>query len=88
MAYTTILTSKGTTTIPKEIRDSLGIKPGMRVTFAKNQAGEYVLRRTKTIEEVRAMNKAWLAKHGIKTATDDDIDRARDTFYKKGLRWQ
>ena len=27
------LTSKGQTTIPKDIRDSLGIKPGSRMTF-------------------------------------------------------
>jgi AbrB family looped-hinge helix DNA binding protein len=27
------LTSKGQTTIPKEIRDSLGMKPGDRMTF-------------------------------------------------------
>jgi antitoxin PrlF len=27
------LTSKGQTTIPKDIRDSLGIKPGDRLTF-------------------------------------------------------
>jgi AbrB family looped-hinge helix DNA binding protein len=27
------LTSKGQTTIPKDIRDSLGLKPGDRMTF-------------------------------------------------------
>jgi AbrB family looped-hinge helix DNA binding protein len=58
MMHKTILTSKGTTTIPKEIREQLGVKPGMLISFTKNEAtGEYVLGRAQTIEEVRAANK-------------------------------
>jgi antitoxin PrlF len=33
MKTSTTLTSKGQTTIPKEIRDSLGMKPGDGMTF-------------------------------------------------------
>jgi bifunctional DNA-binding transcriptional regulator/antitoxin component of YhaV-PrlF toxin-antitoxin module len=58
MIYKTILTSKGTTTIPKQIRDQLGVKPGMLISFTKNQlTGEYVLKRAKTITEIREANK-------------------------------
>lgn len=64
MTYKTILTSKGTTTIPVEIRKKLGIEPGMFVSFEENQAGDYVLKREQTIEEVRAMNKAALKQQG------------------------
>ena len=38
------LTSKGQTTIPKEIRDSLGMKPGDRMTFTLMPDGTIVLR--------------------------------------------
>jgi len=65
MTYRTILTSKGTTTIPKEIREQLGVKPGMFVTFAKNNiTGEYVLKKAQTIAEIRNINKAALLKAG------------------------
>lgn len=62
MTYITILTSKGTTTIPIEIRKQLGIKPGMHITFSKTKTGEYVIKRSLTIEEVRALNKQALAR--------------------------
>ena len=58
MTYNTILTSKGTTTIPKEIRKQLGVKPGMFISFSKNlTTGEYVLRKARTISEIRHANK-------------------------------
>ena len=38
------LTSKGQTTIPKEIRDSLGMKPGDRMTFTLMPDATVVLR--------------------------------------------
>ena len=57
MIYKTILTTKGTTTIPIEIRKQLGIKPGMQITFSKTKSGEYVIKRSRTIEEIRVMNK-------------------------------
>jgi antitoxin PrlF len=38
------LTSKGQTTIPKDIRDSLGIKPGDRMTFTMLPDGTVLMR--------------------------------------------
>jgi bifunctional DNA-binding transcriptional regulator/antitoxin component of YhaV-PrlF toxin-antitoxin module len=65
MTYKTILTSKGTTTIPVEIRKQLGLKPGMYISFTKNKiTGEYTLKRSQTIQEVRAMNKQALMQAG------------------------
>ncbi|WP_297463012.1 AbrB/MazE/SpoVT family DNA-binding domain-containing protein [Ferrovum sp.] len=44
MATDATLTSKGQTTIPKEIRDSLGMKPGDRMTFTLMPDGAVILR--------------------------------------------
>lgn len=50
---------KGTTTIPKQVRNELGIKSGDRVHFEMNKDGDYVLRKDLTLEEVRIMNEKY-----------------------------
>jgi AbrB family looped-hinge helix DNA binding protein len=40
---TTTLTVKGQVTIPKQIRDALGLAPGSAVDFAVNRDGQVVL---------------------------------------------
>lgn len=37
------VTSKGQITIPKDIRDALGLHPGDRVLFWRNQGGQVVV---------------------------------------------
>lgn len=39
------VTSKGQVTIPKEVRDRLGLTPGSAVAFELTEAGDVVLRR-------------------------------------------
>lgn len=50
---TTTLTSKGQVTIPKQIRDALGMKPGCAVQFAVNNDGDVVIHKA----EARASRK-------------------------------
>lgn len=50
---TTTLTSKGQVTIPKQIRDALGMKPGCAVRFAVNNDGDVVIHKA----EARASRK-------------------------------
>ena len=45
MSKQTNLTVKGQVTIPKDVRDALGLKPGEPVEFDWNDAGEAVIRR-------------------------------------------
>ncbi len=50
------LTSKGQTTIPKEIRDSLSMKPGDRMTFTLMPDATVVMRlKTKSVTELAGM---------------------------------
>ena len=50
------LTSKGQTTIRKEIRDSLGLKPGDRMTFTPMTDGTVVLRvKSKSVMELAGL---------------------------------
>jgi AbrB family looped-hinge helix DNA binding protein len=41
----TMMTTKGQVTIPKRIRDELGLVPGQAVEFDANAAGEIVVRK-------------------------------------------
>ena len=43
----TNVTSKGQVTVPKPVRDYLGLKPGVAVTFERLPSGEMVLRPVK-----------------------------------------
>ncbi len=50
------LTSKGRTTIPKEIRESLGMKAGDRMTFTLMPDATVVMRvKTKSVIELAGM---------------------------------
>jgi antitoxin PrlF len=50
----TNLTSKGQVTVPKKIRDYLGLKPGAAVTFERLSSGEIALRAASRSAKPRA----------------------------------
>ncbi|MBK6907350.1 MAG: type II toxin-antitoxin system PrlF family antitoxin [Rhodocyclaceae bacterium] len=56
MSTDATLTSKGQTTIPKEIRDSLGMKAGDRMSFTLMPDSTVVMRvKSKSITELAGM---------------------------------
>jgi antitoxin PrlF len=66
------LTSKGQTTIPKEIRDSLGMKSGDRMTFTLMPDGTVVMRvKSKSVTELAGL----LQKKGRKPIPIEQLSR-------------
>ncbi len=66
------LTSKGQTTIPKEIRDELGMKPGDRMTFTLMPDATVVMRvKSKSISGLASS----LYKKGRKTVPVEQLSR-------------
>jgi len=66
------LTSKGQITIPKEIRDSLGLKPGDRMTFTQMPDGTMVMRvKSKSVMDLAGL----LRKKGRKPVAIERLSR-------------
>lgn len=72
MSTDATLTSKGQTTIPKEIRDSLGMKPGDRMTFTLMPDATVLMRvKGKSVNELAGM----LKKKGRKPVPVEQLSR-------------
>ena len=72
MTTAATLTSKGQTTIPKDIRDSLGMKPGDRMTFTLMPDGTVVMRvKGKSVMELAGT----LRKKGRKPISVEQMSR-------------
>ena len=72
MATHATLTSKGQTTIPKEIRDRLGMKPGDRMTFTLMPDATIVMRvKSKSVTKLAGM----LHKKGRKPLPVEQLSR-------------
>ena len=68
------LTSKGQVTIPKRVRDALGIEPGSRVEFGMEDPGRAFVR---PVEKAKAKKK--------KSDFEKRIEKARANFDIGGL---
>ena len=69
----TTVTRKGQVTVPKRIRDALGINPGTQVAFEVNNDGEVVLRKARHAPRKvrRDRFEAARGRADIKYRTDD-----------------
>ncbi|MFX0539764.1 AbrB/MazE/SpoVT family DNA-binding domain-containing protein [Ornithinimicrobium sp. Y1847] len=66
------MTSKGQITIPKDVRVALGLTTGVVVSFDQNDAGEYVLRPTRTT----AADLAGILQHSGPALSISDMEDA------------
>jgi len=72
MTTAATLTSKGQTTIPKEIRDGLGMKPGDRLSFTLMPDGTVIMRvKRKSVMELAGV----LHKKGRRSVSIDQLSR-------------
>ena len=66
------LTSKGQLTLPKDVRDALGVGPGDRVDFVKMEDGNFaVLPATHSVKRLKG-----LIQSPKKAVSLEDMDRA------------
>jgi antitoxin PrlF len=72
MSASATLTSKGQTTVPKEIRDGLGMKTGDRMTFTLMPDGTVIMRvKNKSVTELAGS----LHRKGRKPVSVDKLSR-------------
>ncbi len=74
----TTMTVKGQVTIPKQIRDALGLVPGVRLDFAVNREGEVVLQQADQMPRHKPDRfEAARGKADVKWRTKDLMDLLR-----------
>jgi AbrB family looped-hinge helix DNA binding protein len=69
----TNLTSKGQVTVPKKVRDYLGVKPGEAVTFERLPSGDIALRAAKSRKKRRVSKFAKLRGRATVRMTTEEI---------------
>jgi antitoxin PrlF len=76
----TTITSKGQVTIPKHIRDALGLRPGSAVDFAVDDEGQVVLLPVKRAASRSAKDRFESARGGatVKWRTEELMRLLRD----------
>ncbi len=71
--FYTVITSKGTTTIPSRVRRELGIHPGDLVGFNKDaKSGKYVIEKIPSLDEIRKRNSVYIKNR--KPLTNKEMD--------------
>lgn len=76
MNYHSNMTSKGQVTVPKDIRDALGLEPGERVAFELNADGEARILKSDKVGKAEARRARFLQR----LAKAQSLFRAEDQY--------
>lgn len=80
------ITSKGQVTLPKALRDAVGITPAHRVTFHR-RGQDIIIRKILTFEEVsEELRRKYAHKIPLHT-TQEDYNNAHAKFEEQGGTW-
>ena len=79
---TSTVTAKGQTTIPKEIREYLNLRPGNRIDYVVDPEGRVVLRPTSY--DIRDLHGI-LQRRGQEPVTVEDMNRVIRTRHSSNL---
>lgn len=86
MANTYSITSKYQITLPKEIRNLLGVQAKDQLKFESDGKRVY-LEKALSVSDIQHMNNRLLRQRRIKPASDEDIKNARDKYLQTDRRW-
>jgi AbrB family looped-hinge helix DNA binding protein len=65
------LTSKGQVTIPIEVRDEFGLKPGDEIEFVLDEHGLHIVKSTKQPSRGRRIAESLLGRGDVAMTTDE-----------------
>ena len=86
MIRTMSITKRYQVTVPKEVRDFLGLHNNSSLIF-NIQKGKVIVKKAPSLEEIQSKAQRLMKKRGVMHVTDEEIDRAREIFDQKGLKW-
>lgn len=80
------ITSKGQITLPKALREAIGLTTEHRVSFER-RGDEIVIRKEPTLAEVSERLQRKFRASGLAPATQADYEDARRNFHEQGGIW-
>jgi len=86
MAKSMSITSRYQVTVPKDVRDALGLSSDDSLVF-RLKDGEVWVEKAPQLSDIQARAQKLIRKRGVGQVTDKDMSRAREIFNQEGLRW-